>query len=250
MRKFISLFSALAFLAAITTAQAGFVINSYMVEAPAGGGGAIPTFVAVGAGNSGTGNVVFDAPAGIAANDILWLVIETNATETVTAPTGFAHVTGSPSEATDTIIHVMWKRATGSETTVTVTDPGNHMVGQMYAFRGCTTTGNPWDATSASVQNTASTSVSIAGTTTTVANTLVVLAASTGRDTDVNQFSGWANASLANLTERGQFYSAISSGGGEALVTGEKAVAGATGTTTSTLASSDRYAWVIAALKP
>lgn len=212
---------------------------------------AMPTFVAAGTAQGGTGALTVPAPAGIQNNDILLLLVETRPDQTVAAPSGYAEVTGSPQLTTltsGTQMSVFWKRTNGTESDITVADSGDHQVAQILAFRGCVTSGNPWDVSGGAIQDTATTSVSISGMTTTVANTLVVVCCASGTDTATAQFSSWANASLSNVTE--QVDSFFAAGGGFSCMTGGKATAGATGTSTATLATSARHAWVQLALKP
>jgi hypothetical protein len=216
---------------------------------------AMPSFVSAGAMAEGTGNVTPGLPPGLAEKDIMLLFVET-ANEAVTAPTGWVAVadspqgTGTAAGTAATRLTVFWKRAGITETAPTITDPGEHAVAQILAFRGCVNTGNPWDVTSGDVASSASTSVSIPGDTTTVVNCLVVLAVSNATDTATPQASGYTNASLANLTERTDINSTQGNGGGFAVITGEKATIGAYSATTATLATSSVQGRISIALKP
>lgn len=214
-----------------------------------------PTFLSAGSLASGTGDVVPGLPPGTRLNDILLLFVE-SANEAVSTPSGYTAVadspqgTGTAGDAAATRLSVFWKRATATETAPTVTDPGDHAVAQILAFRGCVDSGNPWDVTSGDVQASAQTGVSIPGDTTTVANCLVVLAVSNATDTATAQTSGYTNTDLANLTERTDRNSTQGNGGGFAVITGEKAAAGAYGATTATLATSSTQGRMSIALKP
>jgi len=215
---------------------------------------ALPTFIAAGTFAEGTGNITPGPPAGIQANDILLLFVET-ANETVSAPAGWSAVADSPQGtgtvggATSTALTVFWRRATANESAPTITDPGDHVVAQIHAFRGCIDTGNPWDVTSGNTGG-SSTAVSIPGDTTTLPNCLVVLAVANATDTATPQASGYVNTDLANLTERADINTAQGNGGGFAVITGEKVVAGAYAATTATLATASVQGRISIALKP
>jgi hypothetical protein len=216
---------------------------------------AMPTFVSAGFSASGTGNITPGLPPGIQAGDVLLLFVQSG-NQTVSTPSGWSVMadspqgTGTPGGATACAISVFWKRAAVVEAAPTVTDPGDHALGQILAFRGCISSGNPWDVTSGDVLASQSTSVSIPGDTTTVANCLVVLVVANQTDTVTPQTSGYANANLANLTERTDVNTTAGTGAGFAVVTGEKAAAGAYAATTATLANASTQARMSIALKP
>lgn len=215
----------------------------------------LPTFVNAGAIAQGIGDIAPPIPLRTRSNDILLLFVE-SANEVVSAPSGWTAVADSPQGTgtgggtTATRLSVFWKRATATETAPTVTDPGDHAIAQILAFRGCIDSGNPWDVTSGDVAAGASTSVSIPGDTTTVANCLVILAVTNATDTATPQTSGYTNSDLANLTERTDRNSTEGNGGGFAVITGEKAAIGAYGATTATLATSSVQGRISIALKP
>lgn len=215
----------------------------------------LPVYVGKGLPVEGTGNVIPPLPEDIRINDILLLFVE-SANEAVSTPSGgWAAVADSPQGtgtgggATSTRLSVFWKRLAGGETAPTVTDPGDHVVAQILAFRGCISTGDPWDVTSGDT-GASSTSVSIPGDTTTVANCLIVLAVANATDNGTPQTSGFTNTDLANLAERTDFNSTAGNGGGFAVATGEKAAAGAYGATTATLANASVQGRMSIALKP
>jgi len=216
---------------------------------------AIPWYVGAGPKIEGTGNVAPLLPDNRQLNDILLLFVET-ANETVATPSGWSVMadspqgTGTAGGAASTRLDVFWKRVVGTEVAPTITDPGDHVIAQILCFRGCIDSGNPWDVTSGDVAAGASTSVSIPGDTTTTANCLVVLAVANATDTAVAQTSGYTNANLANLTELVDVNTTQGNGGGFAVITGEKAAAGAYTTTTATLATSSVQGRISIALKP
>jgi len=134
-----------------------------------------PAYQAAGTQQSGTGAVSPPWPAH-AVGDVALLFVETTGGQaaTLSTPAGFVEVTNSP-QATGggtngTRITVFWARATStSMPTPTVGDPGNHAYARILTYRGVVVTGDPWDVTGGGVKVTASTSVTVTGVTTTVA---------------------------------------------------------------------------------
>ncbi len=222
---------------------------------------AMPTFVAAGAVASGTGTISPALPSGLQTNDILLLFLETaNQTISISNQNGgtWTQVTGSPQGtgtaggSSATCLTAFWSRYNGSQGAPTTSDSGNHQLGRMIAIRGATTSGNPWDVEAGGVDATSNTSGSIPGTTTTVANTLVVVAIATSLPdaSGTANFSGWTNANLSSLTERTDNTVTAGNGGGLGLATGGKATAGAYGATAVTLANAAVKGMMSIALKP
>lgn len=215
---------------------------------------AMPVFLGAGAKAEGTGAIIPALPAGIQPGDILLLPVE-SANEAVATPTDWGAVADSPQGTgtgggtTATRLTALWKRATAIESAPTIADPGDHAIGQILAFRGCIATGNPWDVTSGDTGG-SSTAVSIPGDTTTVPNTLVVVAVAHQTDTLTPQVSAFTNADLANLTEITDIATDQGNGGGFAVATGQKAAAGPYGATAATLANASVQGRMSIALKP
>ena len=222
---------------------------------------AIPTFVASGGQDSKAGAITPALPTGRAINDILLLFLETaNQAITIPTPNGgtWTEVTNSP-QGTGTAggtgatrLTVFWSRYNGTQGVPTTSDSGNHQIGDILGFRGVTTIGNPFDVTAGGVDATSNTSASIPGTTTTVPDTLVVVAAATNLPSSngTTNFSGWTNVNLGNLLERFDVTRNPGNGGGIGVAVGSKAVAGAYGNTTVTLAQSAAKGMMSIALKP
>lgn len=214
---------------------------------------AIPTFVAAGTQGAGAGAVVPGLPAGAQADDILVLGVDSNSSQPAAAPTGYTQFPDSPQDVGglgSACLSVFWKRHSGSETDPTVADTGNHTNAVIIAIRGCITTGDPFDVTAGNVQVGVSTTVTIPGDTTTVADCLIVALATHSTDTLTAQFSAWANADLSDVTERVDNSTDAGGGGGIGIATGGKATAGAYGNTTATLATSSEQGRMSIALKP
>ena len=105
--------------------------------------------------------------------------------------------------------------------------PANHTISRIIGFSGCPTTGDPWDTgTGAPVfttENVVDTTVAFPTLTTTVANTMIVHALTTGQDINTAQSSGaGTNAALTGLTNRINNWSNVGSGGGIAAITGSQ----------------------------
>ncbi|HEX7032956.1 MAG TPA: YncE family protein, partial [Nitrososphaera sp.] len=218
----------------------------------------VPTYVGAGTVAAGTGSISPALPAGIQTNDILLLFVETaNSEVTINNQNGgtWTEVANSPQGIAGflqpTRLSVFWSRYNGSQGAPTTNNSGNHMIGVILAFRGVTTTGNPWDVTSGTTAS-ASTSASIPGATTTATNTLVVMAVATHvpNADGSNNFSGWTNANLANIVERIDVTRTAGNGGGLGIATGEKATAGTYGNTAVTLGQSATKGMMTIALRP
>ena len=216
-----------------------------------------PIYQAAGAVVSGTGAITPAWPTHQSGDVALLIVESANQAISLSTPAGFAEVTNSPqgtgtaAGTAATRLAVYWKRATTSaEAQPTVADSGDHQIARIITFRGVIASGNPWDVTAGNVASSASTSVSIPGVTTTVANTLVVTIVANATDTSSARTSGWTNTNLASLTERVDSNTKSGNGGGFGVATGVKATAGATGNTTATLATSSVQGRMSIALKP
>lgn len=210
----------------------------------AGAAAAAAAFQAAGTSATATGAVSPAWPVH-QINDIALLFIESAGGEaaTLSTPAGFVQVTGSPQNTGTTTngtrITVFWARATSAAMAApTVADPGNHVYAQILTYRGVVTSGNPWNVTGGGVKAAASTSVTVTGVTTTVANTLVVQVVARDNSSAAAAFSAVTNAALTGLTERSDAGTVSGNGGGFDVWDGTKAAAGATGNTTANVTSS------------
>jgi len=213
-----------------------------------------PFFFGAGAPAFGTGNVTPGLPAGILTNDILLLFAATP-NQAIALPTGWAEVlnspqgTGTAGAGASTRMTMFWLRVAGGEIAPTLIDAWDNCIAAILAFRGCITTGNPWDVTAGDV-GALSASVSVPGAITTVVKCLVVLACSQTTDTLVPQFSGWANPDLSSVVELADLPNDTGNGGGFGVAVGRKASIGAYGATTATLATASAQGRMSVALKP
>lgn len=218
----------------------------------------MPSVYAVGAATSSTGAIITPAiPTGTDVNDVLILLHEMDPVLSAAAlgtVTGFADVLNSPVSQTGglpTRLTARWHRATGPESgTVSVPAVTNHHSARIIGVRGCVTSGNPWNVTAGALQSDTSTTVTWSGVTTAANDCLILLALTTGTDVaSTAMVSGYANAGLANITERVDNWTLSGTGGGIAAATGEKATAGATGATTATLVTGNFKALLTVALQ-
>jgi hypothetical protein len=214
-------------------------------------GAGVPVVAASGAGLTSVPFLV-----NYATNDIGLLVVSGIGNTNYAAPAGWTEVTGSPqhdgASGTNARLQVFWKRLTaGAETAPTVADVAGDdaKIGVILHFRGCTTSGNPWDTSSGTTAAT-STTVSFPTVTTSVANTIVVNLCSIHNDIGTWQFDTYVNASLTNLTDQLDYNTTTGTGAGIGVATGTKAAAGAVSATTATIASTSTQALLTIALKP
>jgi hypothetical protein len=221
------------------------------------GSEAIPKFQAAGTAQSGTGAVTPTWPTHL-TNDIALLFVESaNEVISLTTASGFVQVTNSPqgtgtgAGTTATRLAVYWCRATSNAMAApVVADSGDHTIAQILTFRGCITSGDPWDVTAGDTAA-ASTTVTVPGATSTVADCLVVLAAANPVDSAADQsLKNWVNASLANIVEVASSNTTSGNGGGFSVATGELHAAGAYGSTTCTRLTSTVQGRMSIALKP
>ncbi|MBI5099396.1 MAG: CxxxxCH/CxxCH domain-containing protein [Nitrospirae bacterium] len=205
---------------------------------------AAAAFQAAGTAAEGTTSISPVWPAH-AVGDIALLFVETagGSTISLTTPNGFIQAPNSPqttgSGTAGTKIYVYWARATSTSMAApTVATTADHIYAVILTYRGVTGSGNPFDITGGGVKATASTSVTATGVTTTVPDTLIVVAVANDLDSAAAVASGWTNANLTGITERRDAGTIQGLGGGIAVMDGTKATAGATGNTTLTVTSS------------
>ncbi|MCH8748854.1 hypothetical protein IH781_03860, partial [Patescibacteria group bacterium] len=139
---------------------------------------ALPTYVAAGTFVKSAAAITPGLPAGIATNDILILFLET-ADQVISIANSnggtWTEVTNSPQFTGNTRLTAFWSRYNGTQTAPTTTDSGNHNHGIILAVRGVKTSDPPYDITAGSIDVTSDTTGSIAGASTSVADTFVVL---------------------------------------------------------------------------
>lgn len=210
---------------------------------------------------SGVGAISPAPGAGHATNDIDLLFVETaNEASSLSTPAGFVELAnigyGTAAAADATRLTVFWRRWNGTDGTPTVADSGNNQIGVMCSYSGVVTYGDPWNVFGTNTQNTATTAGSVSAITTTLANTLLVIATAgalpDAQAIPATEFSGWTNANLTGIPAADRSDSTTSSGNGGSLgvTDGTKATAGSTGATTFTTVTSSTKANMHIALKP
>ena len=217
-----------------------------------------PTFQAVGTGAGGTGAVSPAWPTHLTDDIALLLVESANEAISLSDAQGFAEVTNSPQGtgtaggARATRLAVFWARATSASMAApTVADPGDHVYARIFTFRGVQNTGDPWDITAGDVQTSISeTAVIWPAVTTDAGDCLIALCIAHDIDSTSGQVGDVTNANFTSITEQGDDGTDASSGGGLALITGVKATAGSTGTSTATLAAGSVQGRLTVALMP
>lgn len=215
----------------------------------------IPHFQDMSAAVASTTSAALTNPTHI-TNDVLFLVAEgpDSATLSLSVPGNFTLVSGFPvtagSAGAGSRLYVWWCRAaSSSETSPTVDTSTNHVIARIISFRGCRTTGDPWDALSTDVESSSTTACAIPGTSPSVISTLAFGIGTSAVDSAATQHSGATNPDLIHNRIVGSSYTTSGHGGGFALFLGERRAATAFGATTSTLANASVQARACFALR-
>jgi len=192
------------------------------------------------AGSSKT--VTLNLPAGIAANDQIFIATTQQSGKTLTTPTGFTQVlsvtsTGSP--AANTILYR--KTAAGGETQVTLTYQNKFPKSVVAAVYRSLDPSTPIDVQSSGTAS-AATSVTVPTVSTTVAgDRLVVFGGAVGNAT------GTSWSAPTGMTSRAQFAGLASTAAG--VFDQTLGAPGATGTRTATLGTTAQLTGIVLALK-
>lgn len=219
---------------------------------------AAPTPAAVGAAVAAASGAVSPAwPAGHSAGQIGILVVVTQAeTISLSSAQGFVQTPDSPQSlgssggSSAVSVATYWCRATsGAMPAPTTFAAAGVILAQIFTFDGCIASGDPWDVTVGGTLGN-STTATLSGDTTTVADCLVVGIVADSFDTNLQRYDSWANADLASVTEMADSHTNLGTGVGLGVVTGTKATAGAFGNTTATMGGTSQTAFVVLALKP
>lgn len=185
-------------------------------------------------------------------NDVALLYVISSGggtTATLTTANGFTLIDSytAGSGTTGAKISVFWARATSSSMASPVVQAGTDFkYGVITTFRGVVLTGNPYDVYSGGSKPTASTSATIPGITTSVDNTFYVAAIADDLDSTAAFVTNFVNASITNIAAVFTGGTTSGTGGGLAVISGDKAVAGAIGTATVTVTSSINVYLVLA----
>jgi hypothetical protein len=188
-----------------------------------------------------------------ATGDLGILITECHGDGTFGTPTGgwtqFPNSPQGTGTGAGTKLSAWWKRAaSGSESSVNISNTGNHIIAAIHVWRNVVASGNPYTVTSGGVKASASTALSVPGVTTTDDFQKIVYIASRDNDSAAATFSNWANASLGVVLELFDAGSAIGDGGGWGIASGILAAAGASGTMTADIGVSVVNAFMCIAL--
>jgi len=142
-------------------------------------------------GNDNTFDV--NVPSGVAADDIILILIALDGNAAFPTSANFATLLGVSQGAVE--YFVLWKRATGADSgTYTVNWTGNQQ-GMFFVLRvsGCITSGNPWDVIANTVSNSATTTNAAIEPTSTVIDTLMIGGCAVDRDRvdSADEPNGW-----------------------------------------------------------
>lgn len=214
------------------------------------------SYVGAGAVAAGTASVTVGLPSGLEIGDLMLMVVET-ANQTVTVPGIWLDVpsspqgTGTAAGTASTRLKIMYRWEDGTVPDTTLTDPGNHVIARIVAYRGVDQT-NPFNASAGSVKTTASTTATFPDIITTVADCWVLMGeAHALPDSNSTTIAGTRSGSnLTGVTERIDNNTNAGNGGGFSLADGVKATAGSVTGGTVTLTTSTVGAHITLALTP
>lgn len=217
----------------------------------------IPTFVGKGTFGTGTGAVTPGLPANIINDDVLFLFVE-SANQSIATPTGWTQIgdqtsatqgTGTAAAAGGVRLAVFWRVVGGLETAPSVADSGDHTNAIIIAVRGADPL-NPVHNFNTKVDSSATTAMSWPTFSTTVGNTMIIMAAALDQDlAGTAQVGAITAANLASIVEQHDQTVIAGAGGGLTVSTATKASAGALGTMSATGAASTTHAYMTLAIQ-
>src|SRR3989344_120626 len=205
------------------------------------------TFVNAGtAATANSGDVLPGIPSGIANNDILILVVHSRDNVDSSVSGWTEKLAGN--DGTTNRLEIFWKRTTGSESAPTVShSAGSAIIGRIYAFRGVTDSGDPFNV-AGSVQSNSGSPISTAAVVTTENNAMVLHVFGSQDDNTWGSFTGTPtndggqtafNGPGSNDSSMGLTYGAL-------VIAGSTGIAGAS----QTVNEPDAGASVQMALRP
>jgi len=213
-----------------------------------------PFYGFAGAQSSAAGNITPVLPSPLVDDDLMLLICET-ATESVSAPSGWSELTGSPVAATATRLTIFYRRFVTGDSAPTVTFTGNHISGRIVSLCGVKNSGDPVNAQASTTQAVASSgTITWPAVTSTVKNTLVLNIGSHPTDTTATQTASAANATLSDRTLffQGRIDQGVTTGdgGGVFVISGPHHLVGSSGQTTATLTTGATLALLTVAFLP
>lgn len=135
-------------------------------------------------------------PAGIADDDILVLVVHSKDVVGCSVNQSFTQKVATDNGAANQRLEVWYKRVSGAQTAPTITHTaGGPTCAVIYAFRGCETTGDPFEAAQANAEDeSAATPFTNSGVTVTTPGSMAVLAFGSADDNSWTYNSGFASS--------------------------------------------------------
>lgn len=194
------------------------------------------------------GDVVPALPSGWAANDIHTCLVASIDAVSPSMPAGWSALLAPTDSGNGTRVSAFYRRAVAGDANPTVTHTlGAGISGVIIGYRGCITTGNPFEVigTTVAAASNATTSMSFGSLTTLTDNSMVLMMGGIGANRTVSNYSG-----SPTPTERVDGPNSLSTI--PEIVIAEFLVtpAGATGTRTADLSSGRNRVGFMAALIP
>ena len=145
---------------------------------------AVPVLETITEQNFSGNDTTFDVsvPSGVAIDDIILIVIALDGNAGAPTSANFANLLTTSEGSVE--IHVLWKRATGSDSGVYTVNWTGKEDGRFVVIRvsGCIASGDPWDVIAAGVTNAGSTTNAATEPTSTVIDTLMLGFCAVDRD--------------------------------------------------------------------
>lgn len=216
------------------------------------------SYIGKGTFASGAGDVVPGLPAGMAAGDLMIMVVH-SVNQTITFPTGWQQIPahsgtaerGSAGVAGGVMVRVGYRWWQSGDTDPTVTDTGDMTAAIIFGFTNVDPT-TPFDnATPVGFNAAAATTLTLTGITTNTDYAYIMHCVALDVDTTSTAVVGApTNANLARIAEIHDQAVVTNSGGGIYAMLGCKLAAGATGNTTTAAGTSTAIAGITLALRP
>lgn len=186
-------------------------------------------------------------PTGSVADDVLILSAECNNTDSLTTPTGYTVVTGSPFVGADTKLYLWWRRFVAGDVAVAVAGSVNHVAALIVCYSGAVATGTPIESVASSIVASGTTAATFPVVTPTAAGYGVIHAGSTGFDSTVDPLPSYTTPNIDASTISKDFVAtATGDGGGAFQLSGIQT--GAAGPTSSTGVMSSTGAKALASM--
>lgn len=191
---------------------------------------------------SGTTTATAALPTGIVTGDILFLLCECNIGNTVTTPTGYTAVTGSPFTGADTSMSIFWRRHTAGDTASACAGTTDHISVTCVAIAGLVATGTPVESVNSGATASGTTALTYPVVTPSAAGYGLLFTVASGADATTDPLSSATTPSIDSTTIVKNFGStSIGGGGGVSYVYGQQSgtspvATSATGVMANTLA--------------